>query len=113
MKRRLASLLMFVAAAAAAETLGRLFFTPEQRAALERQRQSGRSGLLAEEAPSIRLDGVMIDASGRTTVWRNGRADVGTRPVMKVGETLDATSGTRSDVVVAGAVRVERRRPAP
>lgn len=109
MNRRLALLSMFVAAAASAETLGRLFFTREQRAALERQRQSGRGEMPVEEAASVRLDGVVRDSSGRTTVWRNGRPDDAARPAMKVGETLDVASGARSDVLAPGAVRIERR----
>lgn len=113
MRRRPALLLMLAATAASAETLGRLFFTPEQRSALERQRQAGRSGLLIEEAASIRLDGVMKDSSGRTTVWRNGRADDGKPPDMRVGETLDVASGARSDVVAPDALRLGRRRPEP
>lgn len=109
MNRRLALLAMFVAAAASAETLGRLFFTREQRAALERQRQSGRGDLPVEEAASVRLDGVIRDSSGRTTVWRNGQPADSAQPAMKVGETVDMESGTRSDVVMPGAVRIERR----
>lgn len=109
MNRRLALLSMFVAAAASAETLGRLFFTREQRAALERQRQAGRGDLPVEEAASVRLDGVVRDSSGRTTVWRNGRTADATQPALKVGETLDVASGARSDVVMPGAVRIERR----
>lgn len=109
MNRRLALLSLFVAATASAETLGRLFFTREQRAALERQRQSGRGDVGVEEAESIRLDGVIRDSSGRTRVWRNGRPDDAAQPAMKVGETLDVATGTRSDVVAPGAVRIERR----
>lgn len=110
MNRRLALLSMFLAAAASAETLGRLFFTREQRAALERQRQSGRGSMPVEEAESVRLDGVVRNSSGRTTVWRNGRAEEGTlQPDLKVGETLDAVSGARSDIVMPGAVRIDRR----
>lgn len=113
MNRRLVLLSMFVAAAASAETLGRLFFTREQRAALERQRQSGRGDVPVEEAASVRLDGVIRDSSGRTTVWRNGRTGGGAQPGIKVGETLDVASGARSDVVAPGAVRIERRPIAP
>lgn len=113
MKRRLALLFAFFAAGAAAETLGRLFFTPEQRAALDRQRQSGDGGMPVEEAASVRLDGVMKSSSGRSASWRNGQAVAGKEPGLKVGETIDAASGARTDVVAAGAVRIDRRRSAP
>ena len=57
---------------AAAEPLGRLFMTPEQRAALERQRQTNipdtRQVL---DGATVSLDGVVIRSSGRSTVWVN------------------------------------------
>lgn len=76
--RRYASLalilLCLTAPAAAAEELGRLFFTPQQRQDLDRRRATNRA---EEEAPQIKegpltLDGHVQRSSGRTTTWING-----------------------------------------
>ena len=61
-------------AAAAAEELGRLFFTPQQRQDLDRRRATNRA---EEEAPQIRegpltLEGHVQRSSGRTATWING-----------------------------------------
>lgn len=53
-----------------AEELGRLFFTPEQRALLERGQQpdTGKSGNIE----SIAVSGVVQKHGGERTVWING-----------------------------------------
>ena len=61
-------------AAAAAEELGRLFFTPQQRQDLDRRRATNRA---EEEAPQIREGPVTVEghvqrSSGKTTTWING-----------------------------------------
>jgi hypothetical protein len=55
----------------AAEPLGRLFFTPERRAALDRQRQFNTQEIQALEGASVSLDGIVRRSSGKTTVWVN------------------------------------------
>jgi len=70
----LALMLLCLAAPAAAEELGRLFFTPQQRQDLDRRRATNRA---EEEAPQIRegpltLEGHVQRSSGRTTTWING-----------------------------------------
>jgi hypothetical protein len=59
---------------AAAEPLGRLFFTPERRAALERQRQFNIQETKTLQGGTIRLDGIVRRSSGHSTVWVNGQA---------------------------------------
>ena len=59
---------------AAAEPLGRLFFTPERRAALDRQRQYNIQETRTIQGGSMRLDGIVQRSSGRTTIWVNGVA---------------------------------------
>lgn len=68
--------LVLVSASGAAEPggpppLGRLFFTPAERAALDRPP-------VPEPAPAttgtLRIDGVLRSRSGRSTVWLNGNA---------------------------------------
>jgi hypothetical protein len=58
---------------AAAEPLGRLFFTPERRAALERQRQFNIQETRTLQGGNMRLDGVVRRSSGHSTVWVNGQ----------------------------------------
>lgn len=61
--------------------LGRLFFTPEQRARMDVARQNQRSIALepepefqAEPAPStVTLNGIIAPSNGRPMVWINGR----------------------------------------
>lgn len=72
------ALLLAIAAAsggplqAAAEPLGRLFFTPERRAQLERQRQYNIQETRTIQGGSMRLDGIVQRSSGRSTIWVNG-----------------------------------------
>ena len=66
--------LLCVPAAIAQAPLGRLFFTPERRAALERQRQLNIQEAQAIEGSTLSLDGVVVRSSGKRTVWINHRA---------------------------------------
>lgn len=70
------ALALQIASAAAAEPLpdlGRLFMTPEWRANLERQRQYNIQETRSLEGGSMRLDGVVVRSSGKSTVWVNNR----------------------------------------
>lgn len=64
------------ALAFAEEALGRLFFTPERRQTLDRQRQFNIQENKEEipEEPTFTIDGVVTRSSGRRTVWLNGVA---------------------------------------
>ncbi len=119
-------------AAAAADELGRLFFTPEQRQDLDRRRASNRA---EEEAPQIRegpltLDGHVQRSSGRTTTWINGTPQYDDPPAgrdaarvtvvpnigvpgvsLKVGETYERTNGAVSDVLNGGEITIGRPVP--
>ena len=56
---------------------GRLFTTPEWRTAVDRQRQAAaRQSLPADgiAGDQLRLDGVVVRSSGRSTVWINRQA---------------------------------------
>jgi len=61
--------LLFAATPAEGETLGRLFFTPQERAALDRQRQQG---IQAGEASAQIINGIVSPSRGKATVWVNG-----------------------------------------
>ena len=58
---------------AAEPPLGRLFFTPEKRAALDRARSQNQRQTLQVEATDLSLEGIVRRSSGRNTVWLNGR----------------------------------------
>ena len=134
----LAALLLLVPAGqAAAQELGRLFFTPEQRDALDARRKARLPDKPAASAPSptTRIDGYVQRSRGKSTVWVNGEAvpdgtqpeglrlrrgtdasrvtvttgEDGRRREMRVGETLDRATGGVKDVVGDGEVRIERR----
>lgn len=59
--------------AAGAEPLGRLFLTPERRAALERQRQLNIQEVREQviEGATLTVSGIVRRSSGRTTAWIN------------------------------------------
>lgn len=59
----------------AEEELGRLFFTPERRQALDRQRQFNiQEKQEIPEDPMLTINGVVTRSSGKRTVWINGTA---------------------------------------
>jgi len=128
----LASLALMLACvavpAAAAEELGRLFFTPQQRQDLDRRRATNRA---EEEAPQIKegpltLDGHVQRSSGKTATWINGvpqydsDSDGGRDPAqvkvvpnagesgvsLKVGETYERASGEVRDPLSGGEIRI-------
>lgn len=68
----LPAFLMASPVAHAAETLGRLFFTPEQRSTLDQQGQTESTREI--QGNTLRLDGMVLRSSGRNTYWVNGQA---------------------------------------
>jgi hypothetical protein len=130
--RRLLAFIAFalLAPALGAQELGRLFFTPEQRAALDARRKArvpDRAAPLVA-APLTRVDGYVKRSTGPSTVWVNGesmtenapeapriderRSGVslgigeGHRVELKAGETLDRGNGEVRDVLGDGEIRV-------
>jgi hypothetical protein len=69
---------LLASAAAGAQELGRLFFTPEQRAALDARRKARVPDKPAAtpqaELPVTRINGAVQRSGGRSTVWVNGEA---------------------------------------
>lgn len=129
MKRALLLLaLMLLPPCAQAQDIGRLFFTPEQREALDARRRArvpdrpAAAPVLA--APTTRLDGYVRRSQGPSTVWVNGSnvdeatpgndarvsvpvGDGGARVRLKPGETLDRNTGEVHDVLGPnGEIRV-------
>jgi hypothetical protein len=118
-------------AADAAPELGRLFFTPEKRAALERQRAFNIQESQTLQGNTMSLDGVVYRSGGKSTVWINRQAQTeneaartGVNAVvspktpgsamlapgeeapaqLKVGETINRATGERNTRLGGGAV---------
>ena len=120
----------------AAEPLGRLFFTPEQRAALDARRKArvpDKPAAATVASPTLRLDGYVKRSGGRSTVWVNGESQgesgteaphIGTadgsvsvnvgdspaRVTLKPGEVLDRGNGEVHDVIGEGEIKVRSGR---
>ncbi|RLJ63750.1 hypothetical protein [Sulfurisoma sediminicola] len=119
-------------------TLGRLFFTPEKRATLERQRQLNIQETQTLEGATMSLDGVVVRSSGKRTVWINRRAqndraapagvtaELGSRQPgqavlqageetparLKVGEAINRATRESSGGLAQGQISVHRAPPA-
>lgn len=89
---------MLASSAGAENALGRLFFTPEKRAALERNRAVKAPQAQQIEDTTLSLDGVVRRSDGVGTAWINGRAHhVGEpRHGVAIGLHADATGATVS-----------------
>ena len=122
-------LFVFIASipAASAQELGRLFFTEEQRAALDARRKArvpDRPAAPAAASPTTRVDGYVRRSGGPATVWVNGESlgvegsdapriesgrregrvsvpvgDGGIRFSLKPGQVLDRGTGEIRDVL--------------
>jgi len=138
MRLLIALVLLAAAAPAGAQEIGRLFFTPEQRAALDARRKARVPDKAAAvvASPTTRLDGFVKRSGGPSTVWINGESlpdnapeapnidtsrdasgsvsisvgEGGRRVRLKAGEALDRGNGEVKDVIGDGEIRV--RRPA-
>jgi hypothetical protein len=123
--------------AASAQDIGRLFFTEEQRAALDARRRArvpDRPSAPAVTSPTTRVDGYVRRSGGPSTVWVNGeslgvegtdapRIESGRRegrvsiPVgegavrfsLKPGQVLDRGTGEVRDVLGNGEIQVPRQ----
>jgi hypothetical protein len=135
MKRVLSWLLLLGFAfseACFAQELGRLFFTPEQRKALDARRKARvpdkPAAAAAVVSPTMRLDGYVKRSGARSTVWVNGESvddrppsggsdarvpvtvgEGGGRVELKPGETLDRGNGEVRGGLGEGEIRVHRR----
>jgi hypothetical protein len=119
----------------AGQELGRLFFSPAERAALDAEREAGATRPVAAKTPvPLRIDGYVRRSGGGATLWVNGAPlaggsleDVHMAPAtgqpgevvvtrraqgsglrVKVGSTFDAGSGAVLDAIEEGQLRVGR-----
>lgn len=101
--------------------LDTLFYTPQERKAITLARKGVQDA--GPESSLSRYQGIVRRSAGKNTLWINGKAlpqgapgtpatvglDAlvdGTR--LRVGQALDTSSGERSDVVVPGAVTLQK-----
>ena len=110
-----------------AQELGRLFFTPEQREALDARRRArvpDKPAAPVVASPVTRVDGYVRRSGGPPTVWINGESvtdtvpdggrvpvpvgEGGARTRLKPGESLDRGNGAVSDLIGDGEIRVPR-----
>jgi hypothetical protein len=89
-----------------AEPLGRLFFTPSQRAALDAGKSLGKPRTVRAVAPrgprAVTLNGVVTRSDGGTAVWINGH-EAGGKTVPGVRASASATDPTSAQLRVGGA----------
>lgn len=95
-------------------SLGRLFFTPQQRAALDRERLLGinqRSSGLDGDA-SYTFNGEVRRSSGKNTRWINGEPITGTlrSPEVPVGDSYHPATGERETPLGEGRIVVNRKK---
>ncbi len=129
-----ASLLVIVTGpAAAADNLGRLFFTPQQRQDLDRRRQANIQESAVTANSFVTINGQVSRSQGKSTVWVNGvPQESNRRPLdparatvsggegepsvnLKIGQTLDKVRGQVKDAIGDGTIATpsERRTPKP
>ena len=123
--------------AVCAQELGRLFFTPQQRSALDDRRKArvpDKPAAAVVATPVTRVDGFVQRSGGPPTVWVNGEplsdtapeapridttrtpsgtvsitlGESGTRARLKPGEALDRGTGEVRDVLGDGEIQVRR-----
>jgi hypothetical protein len=93
----LAGLAFTAAAAVNAEGLGRLFFTPEQRAQLEYSRHQGDHA--PDNARSLTVNGIVQKHGGERTVWINGTPQLAGKSDERAPESVPVTIPGRSQPV--------------
>ena len=114
---------------ALADELGRLFFTPEQRAELDARRRArvpDRPAAAVVASPTTKLNGYVKRSTGPSTVWVNGEplpagpgeparigpkvsipvGEGGRRATLKPGEEFDRGTGEVRDVIGGGEIAV-------
>ena len=132
-----ALLLTLTSLPAPAQELGRLFFTPERREALDRQRQfKVPENPEVPADPTLTINGVVTRSSGKRTVWINGAAqedghadsglavapsrgnpgqvlvqpEDGPTSRVGVGNTVNRNTGEAADLLGGGSIRIQGSR---
>jgi hypothetical protein len=77
------------------EALGRLFFSPERREALDRQRSLNVQQARVMEGATLTVNGIIRRSSGKSTVWINGVPHDDNQPVSDVRPVIDRRDPSR------------------
>jgi hypothetical protein len=93
------------------EPLGRLFFTTQQRATMDLQRQQGSTHY--DQEASYTLNGEVRRSSGKNTRWVNGEAQTGPTPRGVIGDTYHPATGERDSLLGGGRIRIQNTAPKP
>ena len=118
----------------AEETLGRLFFTPERRQALDHQREFNiQEKVETPQESTFTINGVVTRSSGKRTVWINGvaqddartdsgvavtpgranpgkivvRPESGPAAKASVGDTVNRTTGEAAKLLGEGRIAIK------
>ncbi len=86
------------------EPLGRLFLTPQERQALDRQRLQEPG---SNSQRGMTVNGEVRRSGGGKTRWINGRADwagAAAAPRLPVGDSFDPTTGERQPLLGGGRI---------
>lgn len=98
------------AARAQAEPLGRLFFTPQQRAELDRQRlHNPGMSVGTDQQASQTINGEIRRSSGRSTRWINGEVqwnETSPAPRVPVGDTFHPATGEHESLLGGGKITI-------
>lgn len=93
------------------QPLGRLFFTPSQRAALDAGKQIGKPRtarpVTSRRPRAVTLNGVVTRSDGESAVWINGHETRG-KSVSGVSASTLATDPTSAQVRVRGTRKIVR-----
>jgi hypothetical protein len=131
MKRLWLVALFLVPTASISQEIGRLFFTPEQRVALDARRKGrvpDKPAAVVVASPTTKLDGYVKRSGGPSTVWVNGEpmpeggndaprigprvsisvGEGGRRAALRPGEVFDRGTGEVRDVISDGEIRIRR-----
>ena len=123
--------LLLIPTTSFSQEVGRLFFTPEQRAALDARRRArvpDKPAAVVVSSPSTKLDGYVKRSRGPSTVWVNGEpmpegagdaprigprvsvslGEGGRRATLRPGEAIDRDTGEVRDVLGDGEIRIGR-----
>jgi hypothetical protein len=133
----LAGVICLISFPCGSQELGRLFFTPDQREALDARRRArvpDKPAAPVVASPTTRFDGYVERSGGRSTVFVDGQAipegsaeapridtgrgdgrvpinvgEGGARRALKPGEVLDRGSGEVRDVIGDGRLEARPR----
>lgn len=108
--------------------LGTLFYSPDERTAIIAARKE-QSGVVVQSGTTISVGGLVRRASGKGTAWINGQVVAEGQAVpaagvpvieprrvlvdghsVRVRETVDIETGSRSDALPLGALTVKKQR---